>query len=55
MKLLGTSNCGFIGFYFIKYWLSKYPNDHIVKLDKLTYAGNLDNFKDIENFLLLIF
>ena len=48
MTLLVTGGCGFIGSYFIKYWLSKYPNDHITNLDKLTYAGNLKNLKDIE-------
>ena len=49
MHLLITGGCGFIGSNYIKYWLDKYPNDHIVNLDKLTYAGNLENLKDIEN------
>ncbi len=49
MKLLVTGGCGFIGSNFIRYWLKKYPDDKIVNLDKLTYAGNLDNLKDIEN------
>jgi dTDP-glucose 4,6-dehydratase len=51
MHLLITGGCGFIGSNFIKYWLSKYPKDNIVNLDKLTYAGNLENLKDIENNL----
>ncbi|MFA7683123.1 MAG: dTDP-glucose 4,6-dehydratase [Candidatus Dojkabacteria bacterium] len=49
MKILVTGGAGFIGSYFIKYWLSKYPNDHITNLDKLTYAGNLENLKEVEN------
>ncbi|HNW33038.1 MAG TPA: dTDP-glucose 4,6-dehydratase [Candidatus Dojkabacteria bacterium] len=49
MKLLVTGGCGFIGSNFIKYWLNKYPKDKIINLDKLTYAGNLNNLKDIEN------
>ncbi|MBP8689446.1 GDP-mannose 4,6-dehydratase, partial [Patescibacteria group bacterium] len=48
MKLLVTGGCGFIGSNFIKYWLNKYPKDKIINLDKLTYAGNLNNLKDIE-------
>lgn len=49
MKLLITGGSGFIGSNFIRYWLNKYPKDEIVNLDKLTYAGNLENLKDIEN------
>ena len=48
MKLLITGGAGFIGSNFILYWLNKYPNDKIVNLDKLTYAGNLENLKSIE-------
>ncbi len=49
MKLLITGGAGFIGSNFIRYWLKKYPEDIIINLDKLTYAGNLDNLKEIEN------
>jgi dTDP-glucose 4,6-dehydratase len=49
MKLLVTGGAGFIGSNFIHYWLKKYPEDKIVNLDVLTYAGNLENLKDIEN------
>jgi dTDP-glucose 4,6-dehydratase len=49
MKILVTGGAGFIGSNFIKYWLNKYPEDKIVNLDKLTYAGNLENLKEIEN------
>lgn len=48
MKLLVTGGAGFIGSNFIHYWLKKYSEDYIVNLDKLTYAGNLENLKDIE-------
>ena len=49
MKLLITGGAGFIGSNFIRYILSKYPSYKITNLDKLTYAGNLDNLKDIAN------
>ncbi len=49
MKLLVTGGAGFIGSNFIHYWLAKYPADEIINLDLLTYAGNPDNLKDIEN------
>ncbi len=48
MKLLITGGAGFIGSNFIHYWLNKYPQDSIVNLDKLTYAGNLDNLCNIK-------
>jgi dTDP-glucose 4,6-dehydratase len=47
MKLLVTGGAGFIGSNFIHYWLKKYPDDGIVNLDKLTYAGNLENLKGL--------
>ena len=49
MKILVTGGAGFIGANFIHYLLEKYPEDKIVNLDALTYAGNLDNLKDVEN------
>ncbi|HRZ84730.1 MAG TPA: GDP-mannose 4,6-dehydratase, partial [Candidatus Dojkabacteria bacterium] len=49
MKILVTGGAGFIGSYFIKYWMDKYPEDSITNLDKLTYAGNLENLKEVEN------
>src|SRR3989338_3487322 len=48
MKLLVTGGTGFIGSNFILYWLKKYPKDKIINLDKLTYAGNLENLKSVE-------
>ena len=47
--ILVTGGAGFIGSNFIKYLLETYPNDVIVNLDSLTYAGNLENLKDIED------
>lgn len=49
MKILVTGGAGFIGSNFILYWLKKYPDDQIVNLDKLTYAGNLENLKSVED------
>ncbi len=46
MKILVTGGAGFIGSNFIRYWLQKYPEDKIVNLDKLTYAGHLSSTKD---------
>lgn len=48
-KLLITGGAGFIGSNFIHYWLKTHPQDQIVNLDKLTYAGNLANLKDIQD------
>lgn len=48
MNLLVTGGAGFIGSNFILYWLDKYPQDKIINLDKLTYAGNLENLKSVE-------
>ncbi|OGK51900.1 dTDP-glucose 4,6-dehydratase [Candidatus Roizmanbacteria bacterium RIFCSPLOWO2_01_FULL_41_22] len=48
MKLLVTGGAGFIGSNFILYWLKQHPQDQIVNLDNLTYAGNLENLKSVE-------
>ena len=49
MKLLVTGGAGFVGSHFIRQALSEHPGWEIVNLDKLTYAGNLENLKDVEN------
>jgi dTDP-glucose 4,6-dehydratase len=49
MKLLVTGGAGFIGSNFVRYMVNKYPEYTIINLDLLTYAGNLENLKDIEN------
>ncbi len=48
MKILVTGGAGFIGSNFIRYLTKKYPEYKIVNLDILTYAGNLENLRDIE-------
>ncbi|MFZ2206297.1 MAG: dTDP-glucose 4,6-dehydratase [Microgenomates group bacterium] len=48
MKLFVTGGAGFIGANFVLYWMKKYPNDTIINFDKLTYAGNLENLKEVE-------
>jgi len=47
MKILITGGCGFIGSNFIRYVLNKYETCEITNLDKLTYAGNPENLKDL--------
>jgi dTDP-glucose 4,6-dehydratase len=49
MKLLVTGGAGCIGSNFLIYMVSKYPSYEFVNLDALTYAGNLENLKSIEN------
>ena len=48
-KVLVTGGAGFIGSNFLKYMVSKYPDYHFINLDSLTYCGNLENIKDIED------
>ena len=49
MKILITGGAGFIGSNFIRYWLQAHPTDAVVNYDVLTYAGNLENLRDVEN------
>jgi len=49
MRLLVTGGAGFIGSNFIRHIMKKYPECRVINLDKLTYAGNLDSLKNIEN------
>ncbi len=49
MKILITGGAGFIGSNFIRHFVSKYPEHSVINLDNLTYAGNLENLKEIED------
>ena len=46
--ILITGGAGFIGSHVVRLFVNKYPNYRIINLDKLTYAGNLENLKDVE-------
>ncbi|MDL2314909.1 dTDP-glucose 4,6-dehydratase [Bacteroidales bacterium OttesenSCG-928-C19] len=48
--ILITGGAGFIGSHVVRRFVTKYPEYAIINLDKLTYAGNLENLKDIENY-----
>ena len=48
-KILITGGAGFIGSHVVRLFVNKYPDVKIVNLDKLTYAGNLENLRDVEN------
>ncbi len=47
--LLVTGTAGFIGSNFIYHFIASHPNYHLISLDKLTYAGDLENLKSVEN------
>lgn len=49
MKIIVTGGAGFIGGNFIHHMVNKYPEYQIVNLDLLTYAGNLETLKPVEN------
>ncbi|VVB90294.1 GDP-L-fucose synthase [uncultured archaeon] len=54
MKILITGGSGFIGSNFVHYLLDKYPDERLVVLDKLTYAGKLENLKDVMDKIIFI-
>ena len=48
MNIIITGGAGFIGSHVVRLFVNKYPQDKIICLDKLTYAGNLENLRDVE-------
>ncbi|MGH3136074.1 MAG: dTDP-glucose 4,6-dehydratase [Gaiellaceae bacterium] len=54
MRLLVTGGAGFIGSNFVHYWLERYPDDHLVVYDLLTYAGNRASLDDVEDRLVFV-
>ena len=44
-----TGGAGFIGSHVLRHFVVNYPDYHIINVDKLTYAGNLENLVDVEN------
>ena len=48
-NIIITGGAGFIGSHVVRLFVNKYPEYRIINLDKLTYAGNLANLKDIED------
>ena len=54
MRLLVTGAAGFIGSNFVHYWLERYPDDHIVAYDLLTYAGNRPSLADVEDRIVFV-
>lgn len=53
-RVLVTGGAGFIGSNYVHYVLAKHPEWEVVVLDKLTYAGNLDNLKDVSDRITFI-
>lgn len=54
MRILITGGAGFIGSNFTHYWLEHHPGDEVVVLDKLTYAGNLENLESVKDKIKFI-
>ncbi len=54
MRLLVTGAAGFIGSNFVRHWVSERPDDHVVALDLLTYAGNEANLADVRDRIVFV-
>ena len=54
MRLLVTGAAGFIGSNFVHFWLDRYPDDHVVAYDLLTYAGNRPSLAEVEDRIVFV-
>jgi dTDP-glucose 4,6-dehydratase len=54
MRLLVTGGAGFIGSNFVRYWLERHPDDHVVVYDLLTYAGDRRSLEDLEDRIVFV-
>jgi dTDP-glucose 4,6-dehydratase len=54
MRMLVTGGAGFIGSNFVRFWLERHPEDHVVVLDLLTYAGNRASLDDVDDGIVFV-
>ena len=54
MRILVTGAAGFIGSNFVRFWLERHPDDHVVVLDLLTYAGNRASLDDVADRIVVV-